>query len=520
MSDFPVAPPVTVAWTQIGGPAGVVFASSNAPITTATFPQSGAYILQLTATAGQLQTAQNVYVTVNPTAVYASGLIAYWKFDEITGTTAFDSSGNGLNATASSASLWSTNGYLNGCVNINNVSANNVNAGHPASLNSLFSTGATVCAYINTASLGGGSLGRIMDKSGTAWIFYTQNSFISGQYQIQFEQTFSNNRTNKWQTGHVITTNTWAHVAVSYSSRSQSNVPSIYVNGIAQALTDVSTGPGGLSETTLNDSAQNLMIGNRADAARAFGGRIDDLRIYGRAMSAAEVYGLATLPNGNRAPEVNAGTNQTTIVDVPITLNGTATDDGLPNPPGMLTITWSLVSGPGNVTFGSSNTVSTTASFDTPGTYVLQLAANDSQAQTAGNVTISILGGFQAWQWQYFGSTTNLLAAPNADPYGKGISNYDQFLLGLNPTNPASVFQILSIAPQGANMVVTWKTGGGSTNVVQATGGDVSGNYATNFTDISGPIAIPGSGDTTTNYLDGGGATNSPSRFYRIRLGP
>ena len=70
---YPVAPPVTAAWTQIGGPAGVVFGSSNAPVTTATFPQSGAYILQLTATAGQLQTMQNVYVTVNPNAVYAAG---------------------------------------------------------------------------------------------------------------------------------------------------------------------------------------------------------------------------------------------------------------------------------------------------------------------------------------------------------------------------------------------------------------------------------------------------------------
>ena len=40
------------------------------------------------------------------------------------------------------------------------------------------------------------------------------------------------------------------------------------------------------------------------------------------------------------------------------------------------------------------------------------------------------------------------------------------------------------------------------------------------MTVASGPIAIPGSGDTVTNYLDAGGATNVPSRYYRIRLGP
>jgi len=38
--------------------------------------------------------------------------------------------------------------------------------------------------------------------------------------------------------------------------------------------------------------------------------------------------------------------------------------------------------------------------------------------------------------------------------------------------------------------------------------------------DISGLIPIPGSGDTTNNYHDTGGATNNPSRYYRIRLEP
>jgi hypothetical protein len=136
----------------------------------------------------------------------------------------------------------------------------------------------------------------------------------------------------------------------------------------------------------------------------------------------------------------------------------------------------------------------------------------------------TVLSAFQSWQLQYFGCTNNgslcAQAAPDADPYGKGISNYNQFLLGLNPTNLASVFRILSVVRQGNDAVITWATGGGSTNVVQATRGDVSGNYATNFTDISGPLAIPGSGDTTTNYPDSGAITNGPSRYYRIRLGP
>jgi hypothetical protein len=387
-------------------------------------------------------------------------------------------------------------------------------------LNNLFSTGATVSAYINTASLGGGSLGRIMDKSGTGWILYTQNSFISGQYQIQFEQAFTNNRTNKWQTGHIITTSTWAHVAISYSSSSQSNIPGFYINGVAQSITDVSTGSGGLDETPLNDFASNLMIGNRADAARPFGGRIDDVRIYSRALSAAEVFGLATLPTGDRAPSVNAGTNQITYVGLPILLAGTATDDGLPNPPGMLTTTWSLVSGPGNATFGNSNALSTTASFDTAGTYVLQLVANDSQAQTVSDVTITVLTPtpFQSWQLQYFQCVDCPRSVANADPLGKGMSNFNQFLAGINPTNPASAFRITSVARQGSDVLVIWTTVGGLSYVVQDS---ATGGYSSNsFVDISPLISIPGTGESTTNYLDAGAVTNGPGRYYRVRLGP
>jgi len=74
---------------------------------------------------------------------------------------------------------------------------------------------------------------------------------------------------------------------------------------------------------------------------------------------------------------------------------------------------------------------------------------------------------------------------------------------------------------QTTDVVITWATAGGFTNAVEATSGDTQGGYAAgSFTNISGPIVIPGSGDTTANYVDGGGATNIPSRYYRIRLVP
>jgi hypothetical protein len=68
-----------------------------------------------------------------------------------------------------------------------------------------------------------------------------------------------------------------------------------------------------------------------------------------------------------------------------------------------------------------------------------------------------------------------------------------------------------------------WSTAGGHTNIVQVTTGAVDGSYNTNgFVDIAGSLTIlPGSGgDTSTNYTDVGGATNTPARYYRVRLVP
>ncbi len=133
---------------------------------------------------------------------------------------------------------------------------------------------------------------------------------------------------------------------------------------------------------------------------------------------------------------------------------------------------------------------------------------------------ITALTAFQAWQVQYFGSTTNPAAAASADPDGDGQNNLAEFLTGTDPTNSASSLRITSVTAQGSDAVVTWTTAGGYTNVVQSTAGLPDGSYTTNFQDLSGLIIISGNGDATTNYLDSGGATNIPARYYRIRLGP
>jgi hypothetical protein len=65
----------------------------------------------------------------------------------------------------------------------------------------------------------------------------------------------------------------------------------------------------------------------------------------------------------NQPPSVSAGPDLAMILPAAASLDGTVTDDGLPNPPGAVTSTWSQVSGPGTVTFSDPNAVDTTASF-------------------------------------------------------------------------------------------------------------------------------------------------------------
>jgi T5SS/PEP-CTERM-associated repeat protein len=119
------------------------------------------------------------------------------------------------------------------------------------------------------------------------------------------------------------------------------------------------------------------------------------------------------------------------------------------------------------------------------------------------------------WQIQYFGSENSADAVPSADSDGDGMSNLQEYLVGTDPTSNASAFRILSVVATNNDIVVTWATAGGRTNVVQSAS-DLAGSYA----NVSLEIVITGTGDTTTNWLEAGRATNIFSRYYRIRLVP
>lgn len=215
--------------------------------------------------------------------------------------------------------------------------------------------------------------------------------------------------------------------------------------------------------------------------------------------------------NGGAVLQYELGTNSDqTVVSGDLSLDGTLniTDAG-----GFTNTTYLLFSYGGTLTYNGL-TVGTTPS--TNFTYTISTNVSGQVNLIVNDVAPPPLDPFVTWQLQYFGCT-NLASCPqaagNADFDGDGMSNTNEFLAGTNPTNATSALRIISVAQPSNDMVITWTTAGGRTNAVQATA-----DMNTIFADITTDIVISGSGDVTTNYVDGGATTNTLARYYRVRL--
>ncbi len=109
--------------------------------------------------------------------------------------------------------------------------------------------------------------------------------------------------------------------------------------------------------------------------------------------SAGVIQDYVTITKGpppNQPPVVDAGPDQGIVLPSSASLNGTVTDDGLPDPPNALTFTGSQVSGPGTTTFANPAAEDTTATFSAPGSYLLRLTADDSELQDSAEVTVVV----------------------------------------------------------------------------------------------------------------------------------
>jgi hypothetical protein len=182
------------------------------------------------------------------------------------------------------------------------------------------------------------------------------------------------------------------------------------------------------------DPNTKLSLGGRYDlnVDRFFGGALDDVWVFGQALAAQDVLALYQGAAGNGAPRASAGADQKVMLPNAVTLVGSVSDDGLPNPPSATTVAWSKVSGPASVSFANANAAVTTATFSAAGVYVLRLTASDSTASSFDDVTITVkLAGdfngdglingadFLIWQQHYPTSSGATTDTGDADGDGK-----------------------------------------------------------------------------------------------------
>ncbi len=290
----------TLAISGITVPAHGTAAISGTQINyTPTAAYTGSDFFTYTISDGKGGTASaTVTVTISqsaqPSDDIVTGLVGGWKFNENSGTTAADYSGNTNTATLVNQAQWST-----GTVLLDGAD-DHLNCGNGTSLNLTGSL--TLSAWILPESYGQSGYGRIIDKgtSSNGFSFFVNQSNNNLGYVIYGGSIVYSNT-------QVLQLNQWQHVAVTYDQAAQQI--RFYVNGKPCGQTAYSTSPA-------DSSASPLVIGIRNyDKLRAFDGQIDFVRVYNRALSDTEVNSLngyghtdATAPS-TYTVTFNAGTN-------------------------------------------------------------------------------------------------------------------------------------------------------------------------------------------------------------------
>jgi len=209
-----------------------------------------------------------------------SGLAGHWKFDEGSGTTAGDSSGNNNAGTLTNSPTWVSGADAKigaGALQFDGVD-DYVNLGSPSSLDNLASS--TVAAWIYLTK---GTGNKMIWGKGSRHRLWIVNRYVT--YDFGYNTT--NQRRNS--AANVIPLNTWTHVAATKTSSNLGSTIRIYVNGAETSYPDSGTdGAGGINA----DGAYNAWIGEDIYGSLAFQGAIDDLRVYNRTLSPVEVQQL------------------------------------------------------------------------------------------------------------------------------------------------------------------------------------------------------------------------------------
>jgi PKD repeat protein len=224
-----------------------------------TYQTDGLYTARLTVSDG-VNSVSSANIVIN----VSNGLVAAYSFDEGTGTTVNDLSGNGNDGTIGGAT-WSSSAKYGKALSFTSGALITVNDAPSLDL----TTGMTLEAWVNPSALSSwqdiiykapGDIFFLLGSAPTAQVPATGGTFTQTLYGTT-----------------ALPLNTWSHLAATYDGATVR----LFVNG-AQVGSRSQTG-------TIATSTGPVTIGGDPDYGQHWTGLIDEVRIYNRALSASEI---------------------------------------------------------------------------------------------------------------------------------------------------------------------------------------------------------------------------------------
>ena len=231
-------------------------------------------------------------------AAGSSGLVAYWKMNEGSGTTLVDDSGFGNNGTLLGSPVWVT-GKAGSALKLDGTTQY-ATVANAASLN--ISSAITLAVWIRPEKL---AAQKIIAKYSTGVDGYSLIMLSTGKVTFQFNQFTST--TTKLNSNTLYPTDgvTWMHVAATYDGA----IIKIYINGVLDKSVT-------LPATPINTNTLPVLIGQESGGTGIFKGTMDDARIYNYALTSTEVSGLFNNPSAMSGGRIASNSHSKTLTEV------------------------------------------------------------------------------------------------------------------------------------------------------------------------------------------------------------
>jgi hypothetical protein len=409
------------------------------------------------------------------------GLVAHWTFDDGSGTTAADSSGNGYTMTLVNGISWVT-GKIGGA-----ISANGTNQyGSVPTINLSATNAVTVSMWLNRTYTSGGSTGDVLLEFSENFNSYTDTfAFFpddapdcgTSAMAIALHGNAGYNGKCYGQPSSGV----WHHLALVYDmSQAATNEVQLYVDGVLQ--TDLSQVVS--SNNTGNFGNHPTYLFSRGGSLGFASGEMDDLQLYSRALSASEIeqiygtqdFSMSASPSSQTVIQGN-GTSYTANVGGSNGFSGAVTlsVSGLPTG---ATGTFN----PTSVSGSGPSTLSVTTASSTPtGTYTLTITGASGSLVHSATATLVVNAA------QDFTVT----ASPSSQSVAQGSgTSYTATVGALNGFSGAVTFSVTGL-PTGATGTFnpTSVTGSGSSTLSVTTATTTpTGTYTITITGTSGSL--------------------------------